>query len=121
MMTEPNIRRALLAAALAGLSLGLMASFAGINTVAYGIWASGTLPVIIALVLAIVRDVLAGRMGVDAVALVSMSAALLLGEGLAAAVVAVMYCGGNVLEDFAVALAKRDLKSLVDRAPRIAH
>jgi heavy metal translocating P-type ATPase len=60
-------------------------------------------------------------MGVDAVALVSMSAALLLGEGLAAAVVAVMYSGGNVLEDFAVARAEHDLKSLVDRAPRIAH
>ena len=32
-----------------------------------------------------------------------------------------MYAGGNVLEDFAVARAERDLKSLVDRAPRIAH
>jgi hypothetical protein len=60
-------------------------------------------------------------MGVDAVAFVSMSAALALGEGLAAAVVAVMYAGGNVLEEFAVARAERDLKSLVDRTPRIAH
>ena len=34
MMAEPTIRRALLAAAFAGLALGLMASFAGINTVA---------------------------------------------------------------------------------------
>jgi heavy metal translocating P-type ATPase len=32
-----------------------------------------------------------------------------------------MYAGGNVLEDFAVARAERDLKSLVDRAPRVAH
>src|SRR6185436_11664005 len=29
--------------------------------------------------------------------------------------------GGNVLEDFAVAHAERDLKSLIDRVPRIAH
>ena len=36
-------------------------------------------------------------------------------------VVAVMYAGGNVLEDFAIARAERDLKSLIDRAPRIAH
>ena len=50
-----------------------------------------------------------------------MSAALLLGEPLAGAVVAVMYAGGNLLEDFAVARAERDLKSLVDRAPRVAH
>ena len=67
------------------------------------------------------RDFLAGRIGVDAIALVSMSAALLLGETLAGVVVAVMYAGGNVLEDFAVARAERDLKSLVDRAPRVAH
>ena len=38
-----------------------------------------------------------------------------------AIVVAVMYAGGNVLEDFAVSRAERDLKSLVDRAPRTAH
>ena len=44
-----------------------------------------------------------------------------LGEPLAGAVVAVMYAGGNLLEDFAVARAERDLKSLVDRAPRVAH
>jgi cation transport ATPase len=50
-----------------------------------------------------------------------MSAALVLGETLAGAVVAVMYAGGNLLEDFAIARAERDLKSLVDRAPRIAH
>ena len=32
-----------------------------------------------------------------------------------------MYAGGNVLEDFAVARAERDLKSLIDRVPRVAH
>ena len=68
-----------------------------------------------------IRDLLAGRMGVDAIALVSMSAALALGENLAGVVVAVMYAGGNVLEDIAVARAERDLKSLIDRAPRIGH
>jgi cation transport ATPase len=77
--------------------------------------------VVVALLVSMVRDLLAGRLGVDAVAFVSMSAALILGEGLAGAVVAVMYAGGNVLEDFAVARAERDLRSLVDRAPRAAH
>jgi hypothetical protein len=51
----------------------------------------------------------------------SMSAALELGENLACVVIAVMYAGGGVLEDFAVARAERDLKSLIDRAPRSAH
>src|SRR3974377_2148110 len=49
------------------------------------------------------------------------SGALLLGETLAGVVVAVMYAGGNILEDFAVARAERDLRSLIDRAPKIAH
>ena len=60
-------------------------------------------------------------MGVDAVAFVSMAAALALGQTLAGVVVAIMYAGGNVLEDFAVGRAERDLKSLIDRAPRVAH
>jgi heavy metal translocating P-type ATPase len=50
-----------------------------------------------------------------------MSAALALGQPLAGAVVALMYSGGNILEDIAVARAEFDLRSLVDRAPRVAH
>jgi cation transport ATPase len=45
-----------------------------------------------------------------------MSAALALGQPLAGAVVALMYSGGNVLEDIAVARAGHDLRSLVDRS-----
>jgi heavy metal translocating P-type ATPase len=121
MEVERSIRRGLIAAALAGLLLGLWASLAGRTALAQWAWALGTLPVVAALLAAMARDLLAGRMGVDAIAFVSMSAALVLGEGLAAVVVAVMYAGGNVLEDLAVTRAERDLKSLIDRAPRIAH
>jgi P-type E1-E2 ATPase len=60
-------------------------------------------------------------MGVDAIAFLSMIAALVLGQTLAGIVVAIMYAGGTVLEDFAVARAERSLKQLVDRAPRVAH
>jgi heavy metal translocating P-type ATPase len=118
---ERLVRRALIAVALTGLVLGLAAWTAGHAALANGIWAAATVPVVIGLLVSIVRDLLAGRLGVDAIALLSMTAALALGESLAAVVVAVMYAGGNVLEDFAVARAERDLKSLVDRAPRIAH
>ena len=84
-------------------------------------WTLATAPVIAGLAVAIVRDFLAGRLGVDAIALVSMSGALALHQPLAGAVVALMYSGGNVLEDIAVARAEHDLRSLVDRAPREAH
>jgi heavy metal translocating P-type ATPase len=80
-----------------------------------------TVPVIAGLLVSIIRDVLAGRIGVDAIALVSMSAAIALRQPLAGAVVALMYSGGNVLEDIAVARAEHDLRLLVDRAPREAH
>jgi cation transport ATPase len=76
------------------------------------VWAAGTAPVVIGLAISITRDVLAGRVGVDAVALVSMSAALLLAEYLAGAVIALMYAGGNLLEDLAVSRAERDMRAL---------
>jgi heavy metal translocating P-type ATPase len=121
MLTERFFRRALIAIALAALILGLLAWALGRKEISGWIWTAGTAPVVAGLLVSIIRDFLAGRFGVDAIALVSMSAALALGESLAAVVVAVMYAGGNVLEDFAVARAERDLKSLVDRAPRLAH
>src|SRR6185295_15936738 len=120
-LTERFLRRALIVTALGGLILGLLAWGVGQGEIANWIWAAGTAPVVIGLLISMIRDFLAGRLGVDAIAFVSMSAALALGENLAGVVVAVMYAGGNVLEDFAVARAERDLKSLIDRAPRIAH
>ncbi|RPI36290.1 MAG: heavy metal translocating P-type ATPase, partial [Hyphomicrobiaceae bacterium] len=120
-MTDRNLRKALIAIALTGLVLGIVAWFTGRDVLADRIWAAGTVPVVVGLAVSMVRDFMAGRMGVDTVAFVAMSAALLLGQNLAGAVVAVMYAGGNMLEDFAVARAERDLKSLVDRAPRVAH
>jgi heavy metal translocating P-type ATPase len=115
------VRRALLAIALAGLGLGLIAAGAGRSDIAQWLWAAGTAPVVAGLAVSMIGDLLAGRLGVDAVALVSMSAALVLGQPLAGVVVAIMYAGGNLLEDFAVARAERDLRALVDRAPRLAH
>jgi len=120
-LDERLVRHGLFWIALGGLAIGTVAWLADRPGLASIAWASGTAPVLAGLAVAIVRDLAAGRMGVDAVALVSMSAALALGETLAGAVVAVMYAGGNLLEELAVARAERDLRSLVDRAPRIAH
>jgi heavy metal translocating P-type ATPase len=121
MINERFLRRALMVFALAALGAGLAAASLNRVQLANWTWIIGTVPVIVTLCVSMVRDLLAGRMGVDAVAFVAMGTAVILGAGLAAVVVAIMYAGGNVLEDFAVARAERDLKSLVDRAPRIAH
>ena len=115
------MRWALVSIAIAGLAAGIAAALAGRPALADLCWTLATLPVIAGLAVSMTRDLLAGRLGVDAIALVSMSAAVALGQPLAGAVVALMYSGGNVLEDIAVARAERDLRSLVDRAPREAH
>jgi heavy metal translocating P-type ATPase len=118
---ERTFRRTLIAIALLGLAAGILARLAGHPDFANAFWAGATVPVAAGLVVSIVRDVLAGRLGVDAIALLAMVGALALGQPLAGAVVALMYAGGNALEDFAVARAEKDLRALVDRAPRLAH
>ena len=113
--------RLLVVVALIGLVAGAVSRLIGYASLASLSWNLATIPVIAGLAYSIVRDVMAGRFGVDAIALLSMAGALALGQPLAGVVVALMYSGGNVLEDFAVARAERNLRSLVDRAPRVAH
>lgn len=118
---ERIARWALVGIAVVGLIAGSAASFAGRTELAKLCWTFATIPVIAGLAISIVRDLIAGRLGVDAIALISMSAAIALGQPLAGAVVALMYAGGNVLEEIAVARAEGSLRALVDRAPCIAH
>lgn len=120
-MSEGIVRKLLLVIAVAGLAAGLVGGDLGMGWAPGRVWTIATLPVIAVLAVSILRDVLIGRFGVDAIALVSMSAALLLDQSLAAVVVAVMYAGGSVLEDFARGRAERELRALADRSPRTAH
>jgi heavy metal translocating P-type ATPase len=115
------LRWSLVTVAILGLGAGILAHVAGHSRLAHLCWTLATIPVIAGLAVSIVRDFLVGRLGVDAIALLSMTAALALGEPLAGAVVALMYSGGNVLEEIAVSRAEHDLCALVDRAPRVAH
>ena len=121
MINERLARRALILITLLGLGLGAAATLIGRHELAGRIWTTATIPVVVALAVSIVRDLMAGRMGVDVIALLSMSGAIALNQSLAAIVVAIMYTGGTLLEDYAVTRAERNLKSLVDRAPRLAH
>ena len=120
-MSESSLRKTLLGVALLGLIAGILAYVASEPAFADPIWTVATVPVIAALAISMIRDLWIGRLGVDAIAFVSMSAALLLSQPLAAIVVAIMYAGGNVLEDFARGRAQRSLKALTDRTPRSAR
>ncbi len=121
MVNEHLARRWLVAIPLFGLLLGGASALSGDSELAGWFWVAATAPAIIALAVSIISDFMAGRMGVDLIALVAMVAAIALGQPLAAIVIAIMYSGGVVLEDYAVTRAERNLKSLVDRAPRLAH
>lgn len=67
------------------------------------------------------RRLLRGELGVDVIAVLAMAGALLLGQYLAGAIIAVMLTGGSALEEYAIARARRELSALISRAPRIAH
>jgi heavy metal translocating P-type ATPase len=111
---------ALLAIALVGLVAGLALRVAGLPEPATIAWSIGVIPVLAALVVEIVRNLWKGEVGLDIVAALSMSAALLFGETLAASVVALMYSGGTFLESFAVGRARREMHDLLSRVPRTA-
>lgn len=117
---ERIVRRYLLLAVLLGLLAGGAAFALGHDRLADRLWIGATIPVVVVLAISIIRDLLAQRMGVDAIALLAMAGAIALNQSLAAIVIAIMYTGGTVLEDYAVARAERNLKSLIDRAPKVA-
>ncbi|WP_236557646.1 heavy metal translocating P-type ATPase [Arthrobacter sp. 9AX] len=62
-----------------------------------------------------------GRWGIDVLALMAIASTVWVGEYLAALVVILMLSGGEALETFAQGRAARELRSLLDRAPRFAH
>jgi heavy metal translocating P-type ATPase len=103
-----------------GLAVGFALYFGGYAEWSNPVWAAATLPVLAALLAEIVTSLRRGDVGLDIVAALSMSAALVFGEHLAAAVVALMYAGGQYLESFAARRARREMTALLARAPRSA-
>jgi len=113
--------RLLAAGVLAAIGVGGLLHLLSEPAAGDAVWAAATAIVLMPLAWSVGRSLLRGNVGVDAIALVAMAAALALGEYLAGAVVGLMLAGGNALEDSAAGRARRELKALVGRAPRIAH
>lgn len=77
--------------------------------------------IVVARAAGMVRSLREGRWGIDLLALMAIVSTVAVGEYLAALVVILMLTGGEALEDFAQGRAARELRSLLDRAPRFAH
>lgn len=103
-----------------GLLAGIIAKLAGRDAAAAVVWTAVTLPVLLALLVEIVTSLRRGEIGLDIVAGLSMAAALVFGENLAAAIVALMYAGGQYLETYAERTARREMTALLSRVPRTA-
>lgn len=111
---------AIVVLAATGLIAGLVLWFSGNAAAASSAWAGGVLPALVALLIEILRSLGRGEVGLDIVAALSMTAALTVGETLAAAVVALMYSGGTFLESFAEGRARREMRDLLSHVPRTA-
>ncbi len=108
-------------AALCGIAAGGVLAIVAQQDAADAVWAATVAVMLVPLTWSIARALLAGRLGVDVIALLAMVGALALGEYLAGAVIALMLAGGNALEAYASARARRELTALIERAPRTAR
>jgi heavy metal translocating P-type ATPase len=114
-------RRLLAAGCLVAIGTGGILHLSGAPEAGDLVLALGTGFVLAPLTWSVLRSLAHRDVGVDAIALIAIAGALALQEWGAAAVVALMLAGGNALEEAASGRARRELRTLVARAPRIAH
>jgi heavy metal translocating P-type ATPase len=113
--------RVLVSMTLTGIVAGAVAWLIGSTGVAQALWSLTTAAMLLPLAWTVISDLRRGEMGVDVIALLAMAGSLLLGQHLAGAVIALMLSGGQALEAFAGARARRELTALLSRAPRVVH
>jgi heavy metal translocating P-type ATPase len=104
-----------------GGALGGAFWLAGHRRIADAYWAATTLVTLLVTLRWLVESLRRRRIGVDVIATLALVSALLVGEYLAGAVVALMLGTGHTLEAYAQRRATRDLHALLARAPRKAR
>ncbi|MFI5837424.1 heavy metal translocating P-type ATPase [Micromonospora sp. NPDC051300] len=109
---------ALLTAAVLG---GAALRGAGARGAADLVWAAVTVVALAPAAWAVLRQLWRRQFGVDVIAVLALLGALLVREYLAGAVIALMVATGRALEEYARRRATRDLRALLERAPRQAR
>lgn len=115
-----DVNLMLLALALLGLAGGLGARWLGLPGWGDRLMVAGTIPALAAVTLDSLASLWRREVGLDVIALLSISGAFALGEYVTAAVIGVMLAGGRALEDMAAARARREMSALLARVPRTA-
>ena len=75
----------------------------------------------ISMLIGMIQTLRSGKYGVDILAITAIVATLLVGDYWASLVVLIMLTGGDSLEDYASHQASRELRSLLDNSPQVAH
>ncbi|MFZ2178276.1 MAG: heavy metal translocating P-type ATPase, partial [Rhodococcus sp. (in: high G+C Gram-positive bacteria)] len=112
---------ALLAITLTALLAGGVAWLLDATTVADACWIAGTVVAILPATWWVIDALRVGRVGVDVIAVLSLVGTLLVGEYVAGALIGVMLASGQALDAAAERRATKDLRSLLDHAPRTAR
>ncbi len=115
------LRRALLPFVAVALVAGGVASILDAGALAVAVWSVASGVVGVELVVVTVARLREGRVAVDVVALVALLGALVMGEALAGAILALMVASGDALEQYAHRRAERSLSELLSLAPKVAH
>lgn len=115
-----HVQSILVVVALSGLVGGFALQFMGMPSLSRLLWGSATVPILTALLVTSGNSLLRGDFGLDLIAILSMTVALVFSETLAANVVALMYAGGQMLEAFASGRAAKEMTALLGRVPQRA-
>ncbi|WP_329296822.1 heavy metal translocating P-type ATPase [Streptomyces pseudovenezuelae] len=120
-LAPPRLEIGLLAVTAAALAAGGVCRLVGAAELADLCWGLGTVAAVVPAVAWVLDALRRGHAGVDLIAVLALGGTLAVGEYLAGALIALMLASGRALESAAQQRASRDLRALLERAPRTAR
>jgi len=120
-LSTRQVNWSLFVISLISLTLGFLGPFLGYLNLQSTIWAVGGLAGLIPATKWVIDEFKNKNMGSDILAVLALLGTILTNEMMAAAIISLMLATGRVLESWAEGQAERQLHSLLERMPRVAH
>lgn len=120
-LSTRQVNWSLFVISLISLTLGFLVPFLGYLNLQSTIWAVGGLAGLIPATKWVIDEFKNKNMGSDILAVLALLGTILTNEMMAAAIISLMLATGRVLESWAEGQAERQLHSLLERMPRVAH